>query len=251
MHDENLFNTIRDLAKRYETRDFIDADPSQFMHKVKGGRNQETIAFIAQSISYGSRKQFLPKIQALLDASKGEPFDWMRNGGFREIVADDDHCFYRLYTCKAMRSFLEAFSLLINEYGSLRNFVEQHTQKGDCMSALDAICNWFSKHDSYHILPRNTNSACKRLCMFMRWMTRDNSPVDIGIWSDIIRKDTLIMPLDTHVMQQARRLGLITSNTTSMSTAKKLTQRMKEIFPDDPLLGDFALFGYGVDEENN
>ena len=31
-----------------------------------------------------------------------------------------------------------------------------------------------------------------------------------------------------------------------MSTAKKLTDRLSEVFPDDPLKGDFALFGYGV-----
>lgn len=33
-----------------------------------------------------------------------------------------------------------------------------------------------------------------------------------------------------------------------MSTAKKLTAAMLEVFPDDPLRTDFALFGLGVDE---
>ena len=32
----------------------------------------------------------------------------------------------------------------------------------------------------------------------------------------------------------------------SMSAARRLTQTMLDIFPDDPLKGDFALFGYGV-----
>ena len=31
-----------------------------------------------------------------------------------------------------------------------------------------------------------------------------------------------------------------------MSTAKKLTDKLSGFFPDDPLKGDFALFGYGV-----
>ncbi len=52
--------------------------------------------------------------------------------------------------------------------------------------------------------------------------------------------------MDTHVIQEACRLGLSTSRTASMSAAVKLTAKMGEIFPDDPLLGDFALFGYGV-----
>jgi hypothetical protein len=31
-----------------------------------------------------------------------------------------------------------------------------------------------------------------------------------------------------------------------MSTAIRLTKTLAEIFPEDPLKGDFALFGYGV-----
>ena len=44
------------------------------------------------------------------------------------------------------------------------------------------------------------------------------------------------------------RLWLLASRTASMSTAKKLTAAMLEVFPDDPLRTDFALFGLGVDE---
>ena len=83
--------------------------------------------------------------------------------------------------------------------------------------------------------------------MFLRWMVRDDSPVDLGLWKDIIDKRTLIIPMDTHVMQEANRLGLISCKTASMSSAIKLTNKLREIFPDDPLKGDFALFGVGVD----
>lgn len=85
--------------------------------------------------------------------------------------------------------------------------------------------------------------------MFLRWMVRDDSPVDLGLWSDIIDKRTLIIPLDTHVFQQANRLGLISTKTASMSTARKISQQLQLIFPDDPLKGDFALFGYGVNNK--
>jgi hypothetical protein len=54
--------------------------------------------------------------------------------------------------------------------------------------------------------------------------------------------------MDTHVLQEAERLGLITSKCTSMSAALKLTQKLREIWPDDPTKGDFALFGLGVDK---
>ena len=85
--------------------------------------------------------------------------------------------------------------------------------------------------------------------MFMRWMVRDSSPVDLGLWTRFIDKRTLIMPLDTHVVQQSQRLGLLRSRTASMSAARRLTQAMLEVFPADSLKGDFALFGYGVNKE--
>ena len=61
-----------------------------------------------------------------------------------------------------------------------------------------------------------------------------DSTVDLGLWSDLIDQRSLIIPLDTHVIQQSLQLGLITSKTTSMSVARKLTDKLLEIFPDDP-----------------
>jgi uncharacterized protein (TIGR02757 family) len=78
-------------------------------------------------------------------------------------------------------------------------------------------------------------------------MVRDNSPVDLGLWAEKIPRTSLIMPMDTHVLTEAGKLGLVQSRTASMAAARRLTAKMAEIFPDDPLKGDFALFGYGVD----
>lgn len=58
--------------------------------------------------------------------------------------------------------------------------------------------------------------------MFLRWMVRNDSPVDLGIWNDFIDKRTLIIPLDTHVLQEAQKLGLIGSKTASMNVAINL-----------------------------
>ena len=77
-------------------------------------------------------------------------------------------------------------------------------------------------------------------------MVRDNSPVDAGLWSDWFDKRTLIIPLDVHVLRQATKLGLIRTQSASMHTAITLTSRLAEAFPDDPLKGDFALYGLGI-----
>lgn len=235
---------IKLLAEQYETEEFLVHDPSRFMHQVEGHTNRETTAFVAAALSYGSRKQFFPKISNIIEMAAGDVDGWVRSGDFLHHIPDDDRCFYRLYTNAHMRSFLAALRSLLAEHGSLGQFARQHGP--DAGSVVEAFCKYFAAHDASPIIPRSTSSACKRLCMYMRWMVRDGSPVDLGLWTSFIDKRTLIMPLDTHVLTEAAAMGLISSRTASMSAARRLTATMLSIFPDDPLRGDFALFGKGV-----
>lgn len=255
--ETKLTEHLKSLAEKYERKEFLVGDPSWFMHQVEGDTNRELLAFIASAISYGSRKQFLPKIQKILDASKGNTYEWIVSGIYKDFIPDNDDCFYRLYTNRTFRQFLFALSEMVKEYGSIKGYLIAYTNKGaygttrtaDKIEALDAIrliTEWFANHQSIGVIPKDTKSSCKRVCMFLRWMVRDNSPVDLGIWSDIIDKKTLIMPMDTHVVQEANHLGLMKNTTTSMASAIRLTKKLSEIFPDDPLKGDFALFGMGI-----
>lgn len=272
--DQLTRDLLQRLAARYEQPDFIVGDPSWFMHQVHGSRNQEAMAFIAAAISYGSRAQFMPRLQSILDATAGEPDAWLRDRAFEALppvppcepfLPDDKRCFYRMQTRADMHAFFAAYATLLHSHGSLHDFVAASLAAVSApsgspartpaspaaipaLTALAAITRHFAAHGSRGIIPKDTTSACKRLCMFLRWMVRTDSPVDLGLWADIIPHTALIMPLDTHVMQQARRLGLITSQTTSMATALRLTAAVAEVFPDDPLRADFALFGFGVND---
>lgn len=236
------------LASHYETADFLVGDPSWWMHQVSGSENQESMAFLASVLSYGSRKQFMPKIGRLLEWSGGDVHRWIVEGAFEESLPNGDKdCFYRLYTKDCMNGFLRAYQQMLREYGSMNGFVHRNAKDG--FTAVQTLCSFFSNHDVSVVVPKDTTSACKRLCMFLRWMVRDHSPVDLGLWSDFIDKRTLIMPLDTHVLQQSVKLGLLSNGTASMSAARRLSASLSEVFPDDPLKGDFALFGYGVEND--
>lgn len=247
--DKAIAEMLRGYADKYETRDFIVGDPSWYMHQVEGNLNRESMAFLASVFSFGSREQFMPKIASLLEWSRGDIDNWLRSGEFRQrFRPDDTHCFYRLYTYGSTARFLEAYSRLLNSHGSLGEYVHANASVG--IEAVASICKYFGDCGAGAIVPKDTTSSCKRVCMFMRWMVRDNSPVDLGLWSSFIDKRTLIMPMDTHVVTQSVRLGLLTSRTASMSAARRLTMAMSTVFPDDPLKGDFALFGYGVNNKN-
>ena len=252
---KSLQNRLLTLANKYETSSFLNGDPSWFMHQVIGKKNQETIAFIASCLSYGSRQVFLPRIQYLLDYSRSEPYEWIRTGRYTLDIPNDDQCFYRLYTNTMMHDLFHALQTMYEEYGDMENYIRCYAKlnkekpQTDAIIAIEAICDYFLKHEAIGIVPKSTTSSCKRVCMFLRWMVRTDSPVDLGIWSDLIDQRSLIIPLDTHVIQQSLQLGLITSKTASMSVARKLTDKLLEIFPNDPLKADFALFGYGVNQK--
>ena len=130
-------------AQQYETKAFLDGDPSCFMHQVKGSYNQETTAFVASSLSYGSRAQFLPKISWMLDRAEGDIYEWVKQGSFETDFRDDEMgSFYRLYSYRTMNTFLRALQKLLVEYESLGTFVKESSNDG--LSAVSSLCEWFA-----------------------------------------------------------------------------------------------------------
>ena len=235
------------LADRYETAAFLEGDPSWFMHQESGEANMEATAFVASALSFGSRAQFLPKIGWLLERAGGEMDRWIRSGAFEDAVPPDpSRCFYRFFTYGTMNGFLRKYRALMEELGTLGAFVRERAC-GDALRAVGEICARFSSSAGPSVVPASAKSACKRVCMFLRWMVRSGSPVDLGLWADAIDRATLVIPLDTHVVQESERLGLAKGSCASMCAARRLTAVLDEAFPGDPCRGDYSLFGYGVD----
>ena len=239
---------LRRYADKYE-RTFPSPDPSEVMLAAKGDdSNREATAFVASCLSFGAIMQFKPKIEQLVTFAGGDMDGWIRSGAFeRDVGPDASTCFYRFFTFETMNSFLGAYRRLMSEHATLGAFV-RGAVAADCggLGAVAAICRWFAEHGPCAPVPQDAHSACKHVCMFLRWMVRSGSPVDLGLWAVFIDRRSLVMPLDTHVLQQANRLGLLKGTCASMGAARRLTAAMLEVFPDDPLKGDFALFGYGV-----
>ncbi len=235
---------LRRLAAKYETEAFVADDPIRFLRSASGP-GVETTAFVAACLSYGSRTQFLPKIQEVVDLAGGDVHGWIVSGRFaRAFRAGDARSFYRLFSYGKMHCLFAALRPLLRRYGSIGEFLRA-SGATTAPTALCALCGAFAGKAA-PIVPKDCTSACKRLCLFLRWMVRDGSPVDYGLWSDWFDKSSLIVPLDVHVLRQARNLGLVQSSTTTMHTALEITARLAEAFPGDPCKGDFALYGLGI-----
>ncbi len=237
---------LRALAAKFERAAFVEDDPSRFLHAAKGDENRETTAFVAACLSYGSRKQFIPKIEDIVAQAKGDVYGWVLSGKFRSFLCPtDDSSFYRLFSCARMHAYFSALHDLLAAHSSIGAYLRDSGATNG-LDAVQALCAAFGNGAVAPIVPKDATSACKRLCLFLRWMVRDNSPVDVGLWSEWFDKRTLIIPLDVHVLRQATKLGLIRTQSSSMHTALTLTSRLAEAFPDDPLKGDFALYGLGI-----
>jgi len=248
--EKSLKRKLATLASRYETASFLDGDPSFFMHQVSGGKNAEATAFVASALSFGSRSVFMEKVRQIFGFAGGDIDGYVRRGRYaNDFRPGDKTNFYRFFSRGDMNSFFREYSSVMSEFGTLGAFVKDRCC-GNALEAVKAICSRFAGK-SGGLIPADSKSACKRLCMFLRWMVRGGSPVDLGLWEDFIDRSTLVIPLDTHVATEAGRLGLLKCSSASMSAALKLTAALAEVFPGDPCRGDFALFGLGVDRSGD
>ncbi len=82
--------------------------------------------------------------------------------------------------------------------------------------------------------------------MALRWLVRDDGIVDIGIWRGILSPSQLYIPLDVHVGDTARELGLLTRRADDRRSVEELTGHLRRFRPDDPVVYDYALFGIGM-----
>lgn len=247
-----LNENLKRWAEQYETADFINADPVQIPHRYDSRVNIEISAFVTAWIAWGNRKQIIKKADFIdREIFKGEPYHYIVGNtverGNRpewEQYKGSTDCLYRTFT---FGDFHDLCARLYDVYTSAEN-MEAAIKKAHETNGETALATLQSLFGSVNGIPDfETQSACKRLCLFLRWMCRKGSPVDFGLW-DVCDPRNLIIPLDTHVHKQAIRLGLTKRRTPDLRTAIEITDRFAEVFPDDPAKGDFSLFGYGVNK---
>ena len=258
-----------ELADKYECREFLVNDPSQFMHRYKKKEEQEVVAFIAANLAFGKREQILLHVEKILSDVQNNAeghkniIEWILTGQYKaffyerlnvnrlEKTSLQCKSFYRLYTFRSMELFFDTLKSILEQSSLGEFFRAKYKSSGEKYLHL-VIASCFPKE--CNLISHSKDSAAKKLNMFLRWMVRDNSPVDLGLWTSWYSKKNLLMPLDVHVMQEATNFGLLEKNSNgnfrsaSLKTAVELTQKMKEFFPDDPVRGDFALFGLGVNK---
>lgn len=249
-----LKTNLDKYIKQYETKDFIKDDPVQFIHKYKDKNDIEIAGFIASMFAYGKREVFIEKLNHIFNLMGKSPYKYVKN--FNHKKNNIKNCDYRFSNDADLIQILKILNILYSSGETLETLFEySYKQNNDIWQMFQGVVDYFyARVDKtsitkgfYHLLPNpEKQSALKRLNMLMRWFVR-KSEVDIGIWN-FIPTSELLIPLDTHVAQMSRELGLLKRNDNAYKSVIELTNNLKFFDANDPVKYDFALFGYGVNK---
>ena len=86
------------LADKYETKDFLKNDPSQFMHLFSDVIDIEVAAFIAANLSFGRREQILKSVKLILSEAGASPAEWILNKTYESFFPESDKSFYKMFS---------------------------------------------------------------------------------------------------------------------------------------------------------
>jgi len=236
-----------------EKPDYIPNDPVQFLHAFTNKKDIEIAGFFAATMAWGRREIVISKVDDLLSRFGYRPHEYIMNYQQADFIN--------------LKGFKHRTFKPIDIHGLISGLKTIYTQFDD-FEAFWNHCYLLSKEENRHFLAvfrerffelsfdaavrtkkhisdPEKGSTCKRLYMYLRWMVRRNSPVDLGIW-DFISPAELQVPFDVHVARQSRKYGLITRRSNDLKTVNELTEMLRLMNPEDPAVYDYALFGIGA-----
>lgn len=229
--DTAIRDTLIEWAETYNDPIYFQEDPiifpTGFTQKYKAGEallaDVEISAILSAHLAWGRRSMIVRDCNRMFDEMVWRPYEYVMNGEYR----NENASLHRTIKWSEFASIC----------GRLREIYDTR-ESLEGMTDMEIRCRIFGQKE-------DRKAPNKKISMMKRWMVRDDGKVDLGVWKNSDKKD-LILPLDVHVYAQATALGLTSRKQKDITTAIEITDSFKEIWPEDPCKGDFALFGYGV-----
>ncbi|MBW6489757.1 MAG: TIGR02757 family protein [Lentimicrobium sp.] len=240
---------------QYNNKAFIPSDPISIPHSFTKKEDIEISGFLVATISWGQRTTIVKNGFRLMDIMDNSPYDFAmdaRADDLKKLAA----FVHRTFNGDDILFFVEALKSIYQNQGGLENAFATGMNDGDTdvMNAIIHFREMFLRNphlsrSQKHIANPVAGSSAKRINMFLRWMVRkDDKGVDFGLWNSILPAQ-LCCPLDIHVGNIARRLGLLKRKQNDWKSVTELTSNLRAFDSEDPIKYDFALFGMGVFEK--
>ena len=238
----------------FNNKSFIATDPIQIPHAFTKKEDIEIAAFLAATIAWGQRKTIIANAQKLMLWMDNAPHDFILNHSAKEL-APFKKFVHRTFNGTDCVFFVKSLQNIYVKHGGLENAFGKSIKTKDesIKNAITGFRKTFLeiKHETRsdkHISNPDSKSSAKRLCMYLRWMVRnDKKGVDFGIWKKI-NASQLCLPLDVHTGNVSRKLGLLKRTQNDWQAVEEITSVLKQFDKNDPVKYDFALFGLGAFE---
>ncbi len=255
------------LDKLYATRSqaHLANDPLSFCHRYRSPEDREIVGLIASCFAYGNVKIILRSLDAVFARMGPSPrrfveeFEPERD---RALFAGFKH---RFNDGRDLCALLLAARTMLDEADTIGEFflgcydrdaddiTPSLTEFSAALRAMDYSAVFGCRKipaDSYFpfFFPSPAaGSACKRLCMYLRWMVRPDDGIDLGLWREVAPAK-LVIPVDAHIQRISRYLGLTSRKQADWRMAREITQALRELDPADPVKYDFSLCHLGISE---
>lgn len=258
MLDDKEFLSLRDFldreAARINNTDFIANDPVQFPRRFSRLQDIEAVSLLSASIAWGKRKMICNNCEKMLAIMENSPLEYIREGAFEQLP--DELNIHRTFFARNFKYMLRGLARIFSRYGSLCDFATANRvgeHETPSWQLVELMQREFSEAnggttDSQCLPTQLRNTALKRINMALRWLVRDDGIVDMGVWT-AIPKSKLFIPLDVHVGDTARSLGMVERRANDKRTVLELTAMLRRMRPDDPVIYDYALFGIGIGDK--
>ena len=247
----DLAQLLDSEARRINSPAFIADDPVQFPRRYERLQDIEIASLLAATIAWGNRKMICRDADRMFSLMDNRPYDYVVSGAFEELP--DRLNIHRTFFARNLKNYLRGLKTIYSAHVSLADFARQR-RVGEAehpswalVAALNEELLRANGVPDSRCLPLNLKTtALKRVNMALRWLVRDDGIVDIGVWKGVIKPSQLYIPLDVHVGDVARRLGLLQRRSDDRRAVMELTGELRRFNPDDPVIYDFALFGIGM-----
>lgn len=255
MNIEGLRELLEEKAILYNQPDFIPSDPISIPHLFTRREDIEISGFLVATIAWGQRTTIVKNGFRLMNLMDSAPYDFIMNAGPADLKRIETFV-HRTFNGVDTLFFIESLKSIYQNHGGLEQIFLAGLGDDD-KDVYQSIINFRkifleSPHllrSQKHIADPASGSTAKRINMYLRWMIRkDNNGVDFGLWNSI-SPALLCCPLDIHVGNVARKMGLLLRKQNDWKAVEELTANLRVFDKNDPVKYDFALFGMGVFEK--
>ena len=250
-----LLEPLERLYREFDYATRVDRDALRFPLRYADPRDREVVALFTACLAYGRVDLFGRALDGVLAAMAPSPARFIRDFDPARDGRRFDDFIYRFNRPRDVVAFCVAARDLLARHGTLEKCFlgGDPDPHGPLAPALEAFARAFLEADLRDVFPRgrlsrgyrhlfplpSAGGPCKRLHLFLRWMVRRESP-DFGLWREV-SPARLVMPIDTHVENMSRAIGLTRRRSRNGRMAEEITARLRELDPADPVKYDFAL----------